>query len=244
MGVVVVLATFVCADAPAAAQSAPAKAAAMPRAADGKPDLSGFWDIPSVMDMSMGNEEEVPYTSMGRAAFRNHDAKDNPTGFCLPPGVPRIMQSPFPMAIVQTPGYVVMLFEYQRIWRMIYTDGRAHHTDVADTFLGDSIGKWEGDTLVIDTVALNDRTWLDAAGHQHSANLHVIERLTRTGPDTMAYVFTVDDPAMYAKPWIHERVFKTLKPSKGLPDLIEYSCNDHNVAVPHLVSTKPAAGSH
>jgi hypothetical protein len=216
---------------------------AIPRTADGKADLSGFWNIPYVPNMAMGKEAEVPYTPLGQAAYKNHDSKDDPTGFCLPPGVPRIMQSPFPMAIVQTPGYVVMLFEYQRTWRMIYTDGRPHHAGVVDAFLGDSTGKWEGDTLVIDTVALNNRTWLDTAGHQHSAKLHVIERLTRTGPDTIAYQYTLDDPAMYAKPWVHSRTFKPVKPTKGLPDLLEYSCNDNNVDMPHMVSTKPGEGS-
>ena len=210
----------------------------IPRAADGKADLSGFWNIPYVPNMSMGKEAEVPYTPLGQAAYKNHDSKDDPTGVCLPPGVPRIMQSPFPMAIVQTPTYVVMLFEYQRTWRMIYTDGRSHHAGVVDAFMGDSTGKWEGDT-----VALNNRTWLDTAGHQHSANLHVIEQLTRTGPDTIAYQYTVDDPTMYAKPWVHNRTFKPVKPTKGLPDLLEYSCNDNNVDMPHMVSTKPGAGS-
>lgn len=221
--------------------SVPATAQSSPRTADGKPDLSGFWNIPYTPNMSMDKEAEVPYTPRGQAAYKGHDAKDDPTGFCLPPGVPRIMQSPFPLAIMQAPGYVVMLFEYQKTWRMIYTDGRGHHANVADLFMGDSIGKWEGDTLVIDTVSLNDRTWLDTAGHQHSANLHVIERLTRTGPDTIAYQFTVDDPAMYAKPWTHNRVFRTAKPSKGLPDLLEYSCNDNNLDLPHLISTKPGS---
>jgi hypothetical protein len=216
---------------------------AIPRTADGKPDLSGFWNIPYVPNMSMGKEGDVPYTPAGLSAFKNHDAKDDPTGFCLPPGVPRIMQSPFPLAIVQTPGYVAMLFEYQRIWRMIYTDGRGHHPGAVDLFMGDSIGKWEGDTLVIDTISFNNRTWLDTAGHQHSAAMHVVERLTRTAPDAIAYVVTINDPVMYAKPWTHERNFKTAQPPKGLPDLLEYSCMDNNVDVPHLVSTKTAAGN-
>ena len=149
--------------APAAAESAPPK-----------PDLSGYWNLPYVPNMALGKEDMVPYTPAGKAAYVNHDSKDDPTGFCLYPGVPRIMQSPYPVQFVQTGSQLLMLFEYMKMWRMIYTDGREHLKGVDATFMGDSVGNWEGDTLVIDTVALNDRTWLDTAGHQHSRQLHVI----------------------------------------------------------------------
>ena len=214
--------------APAAAESAPPK-----------PDLSGYWNLPYVPNMALGKEDMVPYTPAGKAAYVNHDSKDDPTGFCLYPGVPRIMQSPYPVQFVQTGSQLLMLFEYMKMWRMIYTDGREHLKAVDATFMGDSVGNWEGDTLVIDTVGLNDRTWLDTAGHQHSRQLHVIERLRRTGPDTIAYEITVDDPVMYAKPWKHERLLTTLKPTPGLPELLEYSCNENNKDVEHLISTKP-----
>jgi hypothetical protein len=236
---------------PAAGQPAPSKAAvepvnssALPRTADGKPDLSGFWNIPYVPNMAMGKEADVPYTPAGLAAFKNHDSKDDPTGLCFAPGVPRIMQSPFPMLVMQTPGYIGMLFEYQRIWRLIYTDGRGHHEDAGATFMGDSIGKWDGDTLVIETTDFNDRTWLDTAGHQHTANMRVIERYTRTGPETLAFEISVEDPAYYSRPWKVQRVMKALKPIPKLPNLLEYFCTDNNLDVQHLISTKPAADSH
>lgn len=216
--------------------------AAAPATGESAPDnrdLTGFWNLPYVPNMAMGKEDTVPYTPAGQAAYRNHDSKDDPTGFCQYPGVPRIMQSPYPMQIIQTGNQIVMLFEYMKMWRAIYTDGREHLKGVDSTFMGDSVGKWEGDTLVIDTIALNDRTWLDTAGHQHSDKLHVIERLHRTGPDTIAYEITVDDPVMYAKPWKHERAMTTLKLTPGLPELIEYSCNENNKDLQHLISTKP-----
>ena len=214
------------------------------RTPDGKPDLSGFWDLAPLRfggDLAQGKEGEVPYTALGKQAYLNHDFKDDPTGFCLPPGIPRMLHSPMPMLVMQTPGYITMLFEYQRIWRIIYTDGRPHHPDVTDSFMGDSIGKWEGDTLVVDTVGFNDRTWLDTAGHQHSTGMRVIERLTRTGPETLSYEITVEDPAMYSRPWTHKGNLKPIKATKGLPELLEYFCNENNRDTEHLISTKPEA---
>jgi hypothetical protein len=202
-------------------------------------DLSGYWNLPYVPNMAQGKEDAIPYTPAGKAAYLNHDSKDDPTGFCLYPGVPRIMQSPYPVQFVQTGNQLFMLFEYMRMWRAIYTDGRAHNSKADSTFMGDSVGRWEGDTLTIDTVALNDRTWLDTAGHQHSDQLHVTEHLRRTGPDSIAYDYIVDDPVMYAKPWKQERVLTPLKPTAGLPELLEYSCNENNKDLQHLISTRP-----
>jgi len=147
--------------------------AQLPHTPDGKPDLTGYWNLPQALrfggDLAEGHEDQVPYTPAGREAFQKRDAADDPTAYCLPPGMPRMLHSPFPMLIMQSPGLVAELFEYQKIWRLIYTDGRPHHPDVTDTFMGDSIDHWEGDTLVVDTVGINDRSWLDTAGHQHTS---------------------------------------------------------------------------
>jgi|SRR5579862_3055740 len=221
--------------------AASAAAQTIPKMPDGKPDFSGYWNLPYFPNMAPTKEAEaaVPYTPEGLKAFKNHDAKDDPTSLCLYPGVPRIMQSPYPMQIAQTPDRLLMLFEYMRLWRSIPTDGRDHPKRVEPTFMGDSVGKWDGNTLVIDTIGLNDRTWLDTAGHQHSDGLHVIERLRRT-PTTILLEYTVDDPKMYAQPWKQERVLQPLKASYGLPELLEYSCNENNRDVQHLISTKPS----
>ena len=238
---------------PAAGQDAPArgrgrgqaqapKPGPVPRTPDGKPDLTGYWSLASLRyngNLAQGNEANVPYTDAGRLAYKNHDAKDDPTGFCQPPGMPRMLHSPFPMMVMQDKDHVAFLYEYMRIWRLVDLNGREHYPDVEDTFFGDSTGKWDGDTLVIETVGLNDRSWLDTAGHQHSSEMKVIERITRTGPESMDYEVTVIDPKMYAKPWVHKGMLTPQKATKGLPELLEYFCTDHNIDPGHLYSTKP-----
>ena len=131
------LAAGLCTPSPAAAQST---APSSPRLSDGKPDFSGYWDLPYFPNMSHGKEDQVPYTPAGLAAYKHHDAKDDPTARCLYPGVPRIMSSPYPMQIIQTPEYVVMAFEYMHLWRVIPTDHREHPKKTEPTFMGDSVG--------------------------------------------------------------------------------------------------------
>jgi hypothetical protein len=213
----------------------------VPRTADGKPDFTGFFDIQYTPNMTFGKEETVPYTDAGRAAYLNHDAKDDPTSNCWFPGVPRIMQSPYPSQWVQTPTHLVILFEYMHMFRSIPLDGRAHAAGMEPAFMGDSVGHWEGDTIIVDTTGLKDGhwTWLDTAGHQHSDVMHVIERFQRTA-DNIRYEYTVDDPKFYSKPWTLQRTFPPLKITPGLPELIEYNCSENNRDVQHLVSTKPA----
>lgn len=224
-----------------AAPPAGAQTSAIPRTADGKPDFSGFFDIQYTPNMAMGKEDAIPYTPAGKAAYRNHDAKDDPTANCWLPGVPRIMQSPYPAQFVQTPDRLVILFEYMHTFRFIPLNARPHPTDMEPAFMGDSTGHWEGDEIVVDTVGLKGPpwTWLDTAGHQHSDALHVIERFRRTA-DAIEYQYTVDDPKMYAQPWTLKRVYKPLKLSPRIPELIEYSCSENNRDLQHLVTTKPA----
>ncbi len=221
----------------AAADSSPA----IPRMPDGKPDFSGLYNIPYTPNMARGKEDQVPYTEAGREAYLNHDAKDDPTSKCWFPGVPRIMQSPYPARIVQTKDFLVILFEYETMFRLIPLDGRPHADKMEPSFMGDSVGHWDGDTLIVDTTNLKGPpwTWLDTAGHQHSDQLHVIETFRRL-PDKVDYQFTVDDPKMYSKPWTHSRPLTPMKPTPGLPDLIEYNCSENNKDLNHLESTKPA----
>lgn len=120
---------------------------------------------------------------------------------CLPPGVPRIMLQARPLEFVQQQNRILILFEGgAHVWRQIWMDGRAHPKDPNPDWLGDSVGRWEGQTLVADTVGFNDKTWLDDAGHKHTERLHVTERFTRTGGSTMKYEATVDDAGSYAVP--------------------------------------------
>jgi len=218
-----------------------AESKAVPRTPEGKPDFSGFFNIQYTPNMTMGKEDAAPYTERGRMAYLNHDAKDDPTANCWFPGVPRIMQSPYPAQFVQTPTHLVILFEYMHMFRSVPLNGRPHPANMEPAFMGDSTGHWEGDTIVVDTVGLKDApwTWLDTAGHQHSDVLHVIERFRRTA-ENIEYEYTVDDPKMYAKPWTLRRVYTPLKLDPNLPELIEYSCSENNKDVQHLVTTKPA----
>jgi len=126
-------------------------------------------------------------------------------------------------------------------FRSIPLNGRPHPANMEPAFMGDSNGHWEGDTLVADTTGLKGPpwTWLDTSGHQHSDQLHVIEKFRHT-PDTIEYEYSVDDPLMYSKPWTLQRVYTPLKLDPGLPELIEYNCDENNKDLQHLISTKPA----
>ena len=120
---------------------------------------------------------------------------------CAPPGFPRAFFHAFPLQIVQTPGEVILLFEWDSVRHQIFTDGRKHDDALGPLWMGDSIGHWEGDTLVADTVNFNDKTWLDRIGHPHSAQLHVIEHIRRVDRDHLQDEVTIDDPKAYSKPW-------------------------------------------
>lgn len=175
------------------------------------------------------SSQEPPLLAWARDAYKNvkpgygpratPDSED-PILKCQPPGVPRIMLIPFPMQIVEAPGEVILLFEYDHYVRHIFLNRRSHPKDLELTWMGDSIGWWEGNRLVVDTVGLNDKTWLDQVGHPHSDALHVIERIQRTDSETLEDDVTIDDPRAYAKPWSGRQIFK-LKPTWHL---IEYVC--------------------
>ena len=158
----------------------------------------------------------------------------DPVYGCFPPGLPRIYLHPRPIEIVQLPDEVIMMFEYDRIVRHIYIDGRPHDEFLdPPLWMGDSIGKWEGDTLVIDTIGFNDSSWLDITGYFHSENMHVIERMHRDG-DTLSWQATVDDPDVLIRPWIMN--MRTLKlnpdPKAWLTETLP--CVEHDLS--HLVT--------
>jgi hypothetical protein len=193
-------------------------------------DLSGIWSGDQNADTF--SPSDPPLTPWAEEKFRSvkpgygpHASalSDDPLLDCLPPGVPRILLIPFPMQIVQIPGEVIMLFEYDHYVRHIYTGRREHPKDLQPTWMGDSIGRWEGTTLVVDTVGLTEKSWLDQVGHPHSHQLHVVERIRRIDHDTLEDDLTFDDPKAYTRPWTGKRVFK-LRPGWHL---MEYICEDH-----------------
>jgi len=136
------------------------------------------------------------------------------------------MLIPFPMQVIQIPGEVILLFEYDHYIRHIYLDRREHPKELDLTWMGDSIGWWEGNTLVVDTAGLNDKTWLDQVGHPHSDALHVVERIRRIDRDTLQDDLTIDDPKAYKKSWTGQQVFK-LRPTWRL---LEYVCTGDRTA--------------
>jgi hypothetical protein len=201
-------------------------------------DLNGLWQAPYTPDLSVAYGKDLPFTAFGKERWAKVDTANDPTGFCLPVGPARGIQAPFPLQIVQTPAMVAILFEYQRTYRMIYTDGRKPPADIHDypEWMGFSTGRWEDGTLVVDTVAINDRTWLDTAGHEHSDKLRLTERFKKTGPDSIEWSVTFDDPVFFVQPWTVTRPLKRLTSDDRV---MSYSCEENNKDIPHLRPTKP-----
>jgi hypothetical protein len=175
-----------------------------PRLADGHPDLGGdgVWLPAPVADLALS--ADLPFQGWARAKFQaNHALKQNELDVrCLPPGVPRIMVMARPFTIVQTPNRILFVYEGgAHVWRQVWMDGRAHPKDPNPNWLGHSIGHWDGDTLVVDSVGFNDQTWLDDAGHPHTERLHVIEKFTRTDALSMKYDVVIDDRGAYLRSW-------------------------------------------
>jgi hypothetical protein len=173
-----------------------------PRTIDGKPDLQGIWITRNAagFDVSeVAEGREIPYLPEALEHEKNADRVD-PIAHCSMPGVPRITYMPFPIQILQRPGYVVFLYEYQHNHRIVQTTIRPHLEDI-DFYLGDNVGHWEGETLVIDVTNLSDKTWLDSARHMHSDVLHVIERYTRLSENMIGYEATIEDKKTYSRPW-------------------------------------------
>jgi hypothetical protein len=155
--------------------------------------------------------------------------RDTPTTLCLPLGIPWADAFPGTRKIVQTPGLTLVIYEGEPT-RQIFTDGRKHPSDPDPSWLGYSVGNWEKDTLVVDTVGFNDRTWLDAFGHPHSESLHVMERFHRRDFGHMDLDVTFEDPKMYTKP-VTVKYSQTLLPDT---DLLEYICTENERSRAHL----------
>lgn len=175
-------------------------------------DLTGVWNARRGYGGDTYIGEKPEFTAWGQEQFKKakasnggeytlQETNDPVITKCFPPGVPRIYLQPFPLQIVQTPKETIILYEYDHTVRHIFTDGRKHAEDVTPTYMGDSIGKWDGDTFVVDTVGFNDKTWLDRAGRPHSDQLHVIERFDRMNENDLELDITMEDAKALAKPW-------------------------------------------
>jgi hypothetical protein len=174
-------------------------------AAQTRPDFTGLWISPTAdISVALLPGEDISLTPYGAERYRKVDMANSPAYKCLPYGPTRGLQSTNPFQIIQTADLIAIITEHID-YRMIYTDNRGHPEDILDypEWMGHSIGHWEGDTLVVDTVGIREETWLDTAGFEHSAKLRMIERLEKTGPDTIRLTVTIDDPVFYMKPFTY-----------------------------------------
>ncbi|MFM2124873.1 MAG: hypothetical protein RL328_1324 [Acidobacteriota bacterium] len=215
------------------------KAAPAPKLPDGTPDLAGLWtgfgSNAGDISKALKPGSEVVMLDWAEALFKTRQAKDDPQGNCLPSGIPR--GNPYPWRFVQDRTHtaaerIYVLYEGNiHSFRQIFMDGRPHPEDPDPTWWGHSIGKWEGDTLVVDTIGFNDLFWFDFLGHPHTEQLHTVERYRRTDMNTMEIEVTIEDPGAYKKP------FTTVGRARLMPgdELAEYVCQENNSDLQHIV---------
>jgi hypothetical protein len=222
----------------AAGQGQRAAVPAIPRTPDGKPNFTGVWAGPAFTHLVGSNDTDTPrvtnfdpakmapFQPGAEARFRQKPTgdvrHDDPTELCLPDGHPREALAPYATQFVQTPDTLVILYEYMHFFRVIPIN-KPHPADLDPTFMGDAVARWDGDTLVIDTIGLREWT-LSASNGWHSDALHTIERLHHLDPVTVAYEITIDDPKIFTKPWSQEFQMR-LHPSWKL---LEQVCEENN----------------
>ena len=208
-----------------------------PHRADGKPDLTGIWnpEPPMLRDVTKDLKAgEVQMLPAAEALFNRRKTGElsaiDPDANCLPQGVPKIDSTPSPFKVFQEPGVLVFLLEAFDQFRQVFTDGRALPKNPNPQWFGYSVGKWEGDTLVVESSGFNGRAWLDQVGHPSSESMRVTERFRRRDFGHMDVTATIDDPKNYKKPWSYTQPLTLLADT----ELIEDVCNENNTDVPHL----------
>ncbi len=195
------------------AQAADAPATLEGRAAGGDHHIAGLWENRSGV---LFNTETPPlkgeflkaYTEYQEAQRKSLKALGDRLATCLPSGAPRVMFAPFPIEIIESRGQVTIIQESMSQTRRIFIDGRPHPADLEPTWNGHSIGKWDGDTLVVDTVGIRDDTVLDSRNVPHSDAMHLVERIHRSAPDTLDYEYTVDDPKAFNRPFSGRKTYR------------------------------------
>jgi hypothetical protein len=240
----------------AAALAAPLVFAQIPRLSNGRPDFNGVWQAanssaafnveehPAAYGTPAGPssivdppDRKLPYLPgmRERAEDNNQHRERDPVGNCHMHGVPRVMFPPFPLEIVQDGDYFVILSETEHGVRIIPTDGRPHRENYR-SYQGDARGRWDGDTLVVDVIGMNGKTWLDQAGNFLDENAHVVERFQLTGRDTFTYEATVDDPTVYSRPWTVRVTMRRRPPDI---ELLEYGCIEGERDLAHMPGANP-----
>jgi len=233
-----------------------------PRMADGKPNMSGYWNagqnggavfevqkhearsrsLPAgngaIVDPPDGLIPYQPWAAEKAKDNFEHHLAEEPELHCYMSGVPKQIYVQFGFQILQPAGYIVMNWEFMHSYRIIPTDNRQHTLPAnVHLFEGDSVGHWEGDTLVVDTTNLNDRTWFDTAGNFHSDQLHVVERFTMVNDRTINYEATMEDPKVFTRPWkIAMPLTRNMQPNY---EIMEFGCIEGNQDLHHYL---PDAG--
>lgn len=233
----------------------PNLSAPVPRTADGRPDLSGIWAAECGLyggdacftrgwffdlakDLKPGEVEMTPWASAIQKQRESRGHVDDPYGYCMPPGVPRIDFGGGPFRILYNPGITAFLYEtlVGMIFRQVFTDGRPLPPSTNPSWLGYSVGRWEGDVFVVDTSGFRDGGWIDTQkGHPNSDALRVMERFRRKDFGHMDLVITINDPKAYVKPWTINTALHLLPDA----DLIESFCDDHETTMEHRRVTPP-----
>jgi hypothetical protein len=224
-------------ETPHTADGKPDLTAPARRTAAGHPDLEGIWQVEMKYLTNVAadlKDGEVPFQPASKKIFDarqndGFDAKNDPAARCIP-GMPKLNALPYPFKIVDTPKEVIILYEGFTTFRQVHMDGRGLPKDPNASWIGYSVGRWEKDALVVDTIGINETTWMDNAGHPHSDALHVTERFRRVDFGHLDIDMTFDDPKTYTKPWTiteHARI---------VPDseLLEYICTENNRGYEHL----------
>jgi len=235
---------------PRTADGKPNLAAPAPRMPDGKPDLSGIWQLdapsacpgcqvdytpaPEFLNLGAKLPGGLPYQPWAAALVKERTeqlGKDDPVGLCKPGGAVRILTYPPYRKFIQLPDLFVILSERDVTYRQIFTDGRPLPVDPSPTFNGFSIGKWEGDTLVVQTNGLREGTWLDRNGSPISDAAKMTERYRRVNFGRLNIELTIDDPKVYTRPWTVTLVQRIVLDT----ELLDYHCNDNEKSAPHMV---------
>lgn len=220
---------------PRTADGKPNLSAPAPKQSDGKPDLSGVWLVAdNHLQFNLAADSPgVMLKPLFTAIYQRHldgVGKDRPSGKCLPHGVPDAMLPPTPFKFIHTPEATLILYEEFVDFRQIFTDGRELPEEPTPAWFGYSVGKWDGNTFVVDTRGFNDKSWLDDDGHPHSEALHTIERFRRLDVGHLNMEITIDDPQAYTTPWSATIRFNLLPDA----ELAEFVC-ENNKDLPHLV---------
>ena len=199
------------------------------------PNISGMWQVRGYgRYIRPIDDSDPPWQPWNKQAFDERAAAEaagtplyDPTAACLPSGIPRIIAAPYPVEIVQTPDATVFLYETQHLFRVVHMN-QDHPDEVEPSYMGHAVGHWEGDTLVIDSVGFVDNTQIDEGGTQHTAAMHVIERLRKLEDGSLEVLFTIDDPQAFTEPWTARRVWQWRPEIRFL----EYVCEENNRNAP------------